>query len=233
MLSDLQIERYSRQIILPQVGGKGQQQLLDARVFVSGNNRWQAQALLYLAAAGVGKLGISESDRLQAWTAPASQTQAAIISALSQLNPDCAITIHNRQSLDSQEGRFQLVQQYDLVIAEPSIALHAACCAAHRPFVCGQVSATNAWLAVYRGYEERFPCLECEGYPSTEEILAPRNDNPADSLIGTLLATEAIKLILRLNVMPPAKLLQYNTSDLSFRDRVLVKNPHCSVCRRE
>ena len=58
MLSDPQIERYSRQIILPQVGGKGQERLLQASVLVSGDSSLQAEALLYLAAAGVGRLGI-------------------------------------------------------------------------------------------------------------------------------------------------------------------------------
>ena len=62
MLSDSQIERYSRQIILPQVGGKGQEKLLRARVLVNGNEPLQTAALLYLAAAGVGTIGVIAND---------------------------------------------------------------------------------------------------------------------------------------------------------------------------
>lgn len=232
MLSDLQIERYSRQIILPQVGGQGQKQLLHAQVLVSGNGPLQAQALLYLSAAGIGRVGIHGAGRLPLWAAFSRESQDSAVIALSQLNPDCAVVVHDDQTLSDQEDIVRLVEQYDIVIAEPHPQLHAACYAMQKPFVCGQVLATTAWLAVYCGYEENRPCFACEPLSFSEMPSSSDAEACAAPFMGTLLATEAIKLILGLNLIGPTKLLHYRFSELSFHDRILVKNPNCSVCRR-
>ena len=230
MLSDLQIERYSRQIILPQVGGKGQERLLHASVLVSGDSPLQTQALLYLTAAGVGRIGVCGTEPLPLLAALVPEHQASAVTALRQLNPDCVIVVYDRQD---QQAVMRLVQQYDLVIAEPNAQLHAACYATQRPFLCGQVSATTAWLAVYRGYEDNLPCFACETWPMSETVPSLGvDDEPVGPFIGTVLATEAIKCVLGLNPMNTTKLLQCNFPALSFHERVLAKNPHCSVCRR-
>jgi len=233
MLSDPQIERYSRQIILPQVGGKGQQRLLHANILVHGDGLWQAEALLYLAAAGVGHIGIHGTGRLALWAAlsPISQDSAAIV--LQRLNPDCTITVHNDQQFCTDEDLVQLVQQYDLVIAEPSVALHAACYAMRRPFVCGQECATTAWFAVYRGYEEHQPCFSCEKPPCSTSSPLPVVEEFAASFLGTVLATEAVKLVLGLSPLGPATLRQYHFPALACTERVLAKNSSCLVCRQQ
>ena len=228
MLSDPQIERYSRQIILPQVGGKGQERLLRASVLVSGNSPLQAEALLYFAAAGVGRIGTYGTECLPILAALAPEYHSSAVTALRQLNPDCVIIVHDKQD---QQNVVRLVQQYDLVIAEPNVQLHRACYVTRRPFLCGQVSATTAWLAVYRGYEKDLPCFACETLPISETIPSLEVNEPVSPFIGTLLATEAIKCILGLYPTGPTKLFQYNFPDLSFRDRSLSKNPNCSVCK--
>ena len=230
MLSDPQIERYSRQIILPQVGGKGQERLLRASVLVSGDGPLQAEALLYFAAAGVGRIGIYRTECLPILPALAPEHQASAVTALQRLNPDCVIVVHDKQD---QQNVVRLVQQYDLVVAEPNAQLHMACYVTQRPFLCGQVSATTAWLAVYRGYEEDLPCFACETLPISETVPSLGGDEPVGPFIGTILATEAIKCMLGLYPTGPTKLLQHSFPDLSFHDRVLSKNPKCSVCRRK
>lgn len=233
MLSDLQIERYSRQIILPQVGGKGQARLLRARVLVSGNGPWQAQALLYLAAAGVGHIGIWRTAQLPIVTALTPESQDAGTFALQQLNPDCMIVAHAQQLLVGDFANVaQLVQQYDIIIAEPNAQLHAACYTTCRPFICGQVLTTSAWLAVYRGYETGLPCFACESQPEAETRPSSTVDWPIGSFLGTVLATEGIKYMLGLVPTGPTQLRQYTFPRLSFADRPLVKNTNCAVCQR-
>jgi adenylyltransferase/sulfurtransferase len=232
MLSDSQIERYSRQIILPQVGGKGQERLLRARVLLSGSGPWQAQALLYLAAAGVGRIGTYGPERLPTVTALTSEPQDSVTFALRQLNPDCAIVAYARQRLDDFANVVRLVQQYDIVIAEPNEKLHAACYTTCRPFICGQVLTTSAWLAVYRGYEDGLPCFACEPRPEAETSLSSAADWPIGPLLGTVLATEGVKCILGLAAMGPTQLCQFTFPRLSFSARPLVKNMNCAVCQQ-
>jgi len=230
MLSDPQIERYSRQIILPQVGGKGQQRLLLANILVHGDGPWQAEALLYLAAAGVGHIGIHGTGHLLLWTALTSASQNSVVVALQRLNPDCTITVHNDQQLCIGEERKQLVQPYDLIIAEPNEPLHTACYATRRPFVCGQVCATTAWFAVYRGYEDHQPCFSCEKPPFSALSPSPATEEFAAPFLGTVLATEAVKLVLGLSPLGSTVLRQYQFPMLSFAERILVKNSSCPVC---
>ena len=206
MLSDPQIERYSRQIILPQVGGKGQQRLLHANVLVHGDGPWQPEALLYLTAAGVGHIGIHGNGCRPLWAALAPESPDSAIIALQRLNPDCTITVHNPQLFQADEEAAQLVQHYDVVLAEPHPQMHAACYAMQRPFVCGQVRAATAWFAVYRGYEEQRPCFSCEPWPVSDPSLSYEAEELTGPFVGTVLATEAVKLILGLHPSAPTTL---------------------------
>jgi molybdopterin/thiamine biosynthesis adenylyltransferase len=233
MLSDPQIERYSRQIILPQVGGRGQKRLLQASILVSGESALQTGALLYLAAAGVGRLGIYGIKELSIVAVLSPEPPASAATALPRLNPDCAIVVHDPRAFRDDADVESLVRQYDLVIAEPNAQLHAACYSTRRPFVCGQVSTTIGWLAVYRGYEENLPCLFCETLPPSEATPNRGVENFMEPFIGTVLATEAIKFILGLHPPGPTKLLQCSSPALSFHERVLSKNPTCAACGRQ
>src|SRR5215470_16500567 len=116
MLSDEQIERYSRQIILPQVGGKGQEKLLRARVLVQAHGPLHTAAVHYLAAAGVGVLGVfaDTQDALLPALA-ASQQPASSFHVLSCLNPDCAIALHSAEDMKSPQ---QFVHSYDCVLSD-------------------------------------------------------------------------------------------------------------------
>lgn len=226
MLSDSQIERYSRQIILPQVGGKGQEKLLRARVLVNGDGPLQTAALLYLAAAGVGTIGVithAPSPVLSAFAPDQRDTTSA---ALTRLNPDCTvITYKETAAADSR----QLVNAYDLVLSPPD-PLHEVCYALRRPFLCAQVSATGAWLFPCLGYEPDRACLQC----LPPHFFGEGGNAPALAalFLGTLQATEAIKLILGLAHSSLDKLLLCQFPALHFSGHIVQKDPQCKLCGR-
>ncbi|MGE0824148.1 MAG: ThiF family adenylyltransferase [Candidatus Binatia bacterium] len=234
MLSDSQIERYSRQIILPQVGGKGQEKLLHARVLICGTGGWQTQAMLYLAAAGVGTLGICP-DRRSSFAPVASlfSPTDTLPVVLSRLNPDCAIRLHSERDCVDQNGIELLVQQYDLLLAEPDEQFHTASYVNRRPLVTTQVSSMDAWLMVCRGYEKEHPCLWCAIPRQAAEERKTEKYSPAVPFLGTLQATEGLKLILGLPPSDQTKMLHCNFPALSFREQVIQKNPTCSFCRAQ
>src|SRR5262245_12739667 len=103
MLCDSQIERYSWQIILPQVGGKGQEKLLRARVLVHGSGPLPTVALLYLAAAGVGTLGVIAGDSSPVLSVFAPDQRDAAFVALTRLNPDCTVVTHEAMNSSDPE----------------------------------------------------------------------------------------------------------------------------------
>jgi len=223
MLSDPQIERYSRQIILPQVGGKGQEKLLRARVLVNGSGPLQTAALFYLAAAGVGTIGVITDDSSAVLSAFAPEQKETSTAALTRLNPDCVVvTYKTRETTDSK----QIVNEYDLVIAPPD-PLHEVCYALHRPFLCAQISAVGAWLFPCLGYEPDRPCLRC----LPPHLFAGADTVPLASLfLGTLQATEAIKLVLGLSHSSQGKLLSCQFPAWQFSEQVILKDPQCQLC---
>ena len=227
MLTDAQIERYSRQIILPQVGGKGQEKLLRARVLVNGNTPVQTSALFYLAAAGVGTIGVLAQATDSVFSVLASDQKDPVSCVLTRLNPDCAVVIHKESDLLHRQ---HLVQQYDFVLSTPDDALHQACYASRRPFVCAQVSAGEAWLFSCRGYEPDLPCLQCCALPVGEDSASASLTETAALFLGTLQATEAIKLILGLHHASSGKLLHCQFPALHFSESIVKKDPGCPLC---
>jgi len=226
MLSDSQIERYSRQIILPQVGGKGQEKLLRARVLVNGSGPIQTTALLYLAAAGVGTIGVITDEPSPVLFAFAPDQRDAVSAALTRLNPDCTVVLHGATDPADLEQR---VMGYDLVLSPPD-PLHDVCYALRRPFVCAQVSTGDAWLFLCTGYEPSSPCLRCVPHHLSEESTDMHPTAPL--FLGTLQATEAIKLILGLPRSSAGKLLHCQFPTLHFSERPVQKDPQCDLCRR-
>lgn len=232
MLSEDQIERYSRQIILPQVGGKGQEKLLQARVLVNGNGLLQGEALFYLAAVGIGTVGIIADDLFPVFSSLAPNGTDPSSWVLRHLNPDCTVTRHATREVALPEELKQLVHEYDLVLSEPDNRLHEACYARRRPFLCATITSTCGWLLICQGYEANLPCLYCVSPPSGEERSDPCLENLIAAFLGTVQTTEAIKLILDLHRSGSNNLLQCQFPGLHFQQSVAGKNPHCSFCGR-
>lgn len=226
MLSDKQIERYSRQIILPQVGGKGQEKLLRARVLVHGEGALLSAALPYLAAAGLGTIGIVPHSSSPFHNAQDSSLLLGQVSALSQLNPDCLVTLHSEHDLSSPE---QLVQDYDLTLSTSDF-LHDACWETKRPFFYAFVNAEEAWLMSCRGYEADFPCLRCSSLPvSLQRKLSSLMEIVA-LFLGAQLATEAIKDLLHLPRSLRDVCLRFQIPLFHCTEEVVRKSSTCTMC---
>ena len=255
MLEDAQIERYSRQIILPQVGGRGQEKILRSRVYVDGDGLLAATTLLYLAAAGVGTIGIARSKAAPVFSALAEQSlepdEQPVAYTLRRLNPDCTIMAH------TDEGEHLT---YDLALATTD-ALHDEWYAQRKPFVWGAINGEDARLFVSRGDRADRPCLRClfpGNPPRPYRATPPRRgekivpswegcrvaagwvpldtgtkdplDSPYALFLGTQLVTEVLKIILQPEAESPPKLLAYTFPAFHCTEQTVEKNPHCAVC---
>lgn len=221
MLTDQQIERYSRQIILPQLGGRGQQRLLDASVAVVGVGDHCTTAAVYLAAAGVGRLGVS--------------ARAAL--GLTAVNPDCALT--PLPASITHASAVELLRACDVVLAcgaghDTCTLLNAACVAARTPFVWGDTHELLGRVAVLAGEDSDAPCYGClRAQASQERVHAEPPAVLADAtaaFIGTLQATEAIKLLLGMHAAPAGFVLTYDALAGTVIERCAAKDPHCATC---
>lgn len=228
MLSDEQIERYSRQIILPQVGGKGQERLLRARVFVNASDSLQTSALYYLAAAGVGTLGVFSQAQGPLLTALAPPQEQDPFHIFTRLNPDCRVRLHANEEVRASQ---QLVQAYDLILSDTDV-LHDACYVGRRPFLYASVLEDAACLMTYRGYEPNSPCLRCVSPKLVQSSSGSSVFSKIASLfMGAHLATEAIKHLLNLSLSSGALLLRFRFLDFYSTEEIIKKSADCLLCR--
>lgn len=243
---EAQIKRYSRHIILPEVGGKGQKKLLASRVLLIGMGGLGSPAALYLAAAGVGTLGLVDHDTVdlsnlqrQVLHCTGDLGRAKVDSAeemLAALNPDIQVVKHReRLSADNAE---RLVADYDLVVDGADnfptrFLLNDACYLAGKPLVYGAVFRFEGQVSVFTPGSG--PCYRCfipempppGSVPSCQEagVLGV-----LPGTIGLLQATEALKLILGIGEPLVGRLLVYDALDMEMIRLRLARDPRCPVC---
>jgi len=224
-LTDDQIERYSRQIVLPEVGGRGQERLLQTVVAFVGDGEVAGVALHYLAAAGIGRIDWYPGTRFEA-----AQTLRA---ELADVNPDADIHLHPGTAVDAA-GTW-LAQSHVVVVVsnlrQCLDATNAAALRARVPLIVGMVSATDARLGMFTGYDERTPCLGCALHDAAEEP-APESmlAAPTAAVIGSLLALEVLALRLGLETTPAGVWLQYDADASTITRQTASKRPDCVVC---
>lgn len=249
-LSDEQLERYARHIVLREVGGAGQAKLLAARVLVIGAGGLGSPLILYLAAAGVGTIGIVDFDtvslsNLQRQIAHESGSvgeakTASAARAVHVLNPDVRIEAHNCRITAENAGA--LISAYDIV-ADGSdnfptrFLINDACYFAGRPLVSAAVTEFDGQLATYRPFERGrgLPCYRClfpappppGSAPSCSEtgILGA-----AAGVMGTLQALEVMKEILGVGESLAGHLLIYDALSTRFRKVKVPRDPACALC---
>lgn len=246
MLSPTQEERYARHLLLEGVGTAGQEKLLAGSVLVIGAGGLGSPALFYLAAAGVGRLGVADSDRLELsnlqrqilhTTDRLGQSKATSARAtLEPLNPDVRVEIH--QLRVSADNIGALLADYDFLIDatdnfEAKFLINDACVAAGKSFSHGGILRFyGQTLTIVPGES---PCYRCI-FPE-----APDNDvatacskagvlGVLPGIIGTLQATEAIKYLLGIGRLLTGRLMTYDAAALKFREIPLQRNPHCPAC---
>jgi thiazole biosynthesis adenylyltransferase ThiF len=244
-----QIKRYARHIILPEVGGKGQEKLLNSKVLVIGAGGLGSPAILYLAAAGVGTIGIVDFDVVDF-----SNLQRQVIhntervgtpkvesarKTVEMLNPDVKVITYNTRI--SKENIMDIIKDYDVVLDGTDnfptrFLINDACYFAGKPLVSAAMLRFEGQVSVfdYRN-KENSPCYRCLFPEPPPPGLVPSCQEAGilgsiGGIMGCIQATEAIKLILGIGEPLVGKLLIMDALSMDFRKVKLRKDPNCPLC---
>ncbi|SDW07681.1 HesA/MoeB/ThiF family protein [Thiocapsa roseopersicina] len=244
-MTDAELLRYSRQILLPDFGIEGQERLRASSVLVVGLGGLGSPVAMYLAAAGVGRLVLADFDAVDL-----SNLQRQIIHttahigrpkaesariALAALNPDVDLVTVKRSLVD--ETLPDIVADVDLVLDccdnfQTRFAVNAACVAAGIPLVSGAAIRLEGQVTAFSG-QPGGPCYQCL-YPrdggidetcSTNGVLAP-----VVGIIGSIQATEAIKILTGLGEPLFGRLLLLDAALMQWRSLRLPSDPQCPIC---
>ena len=244
--TDEQIERYSRHIILPEVGGSGQQKMLEARVLLLGAGGLGSPAAYYLAAAGIGNLGIVDFDQVDL-----SNLQRQIIHSterigmlktesakktIQALNPDVNVTLYN-EKMDSS-NIMSLIKDYDYVVDGSDnfptrYLVNDACVMKNKTLIHGSIYRFEGQVTVFKPSDG--PCYRCL-YPEPPPPGMVPNCQEGGVLgvlagvIGNLQVVEVLKLILGIGKPLVGKLLIYDALNTEFRNLRLRRDPNCPIC---
>lgn len=249
MLTDAQLDRYARHIVLREVGGAGQMRLLAAHVVVIGAGGIGSPALHYLAAAGIGRLTIIDDDRvdlsnLQRQTIFGTgdigrlKVEAAA-EAIARLNPDVVATPINQRI--SANNAASLLTGADVVLDgcdnfATRLAVADAALALRIPLVSAAVAQFEGQLGVYRGWEPALPCYRCFVGADPDRGDTSCADQGVlgamTGVVGSLAAMEAIRAIAPFGEDSAGKLLIIDALDFRFRTLALPKDPGCPACGR-
>ncbi|MBL1275894.1 MAG: molybdopterin-synthase adenylyltransferase MoeB [Ectothiorhodospiraceae bacterium] len=250
-MNDDQLLRYSRQIMLPHFDIAGQESLLSSHALIIGLGGLGSPVAMYLAAAGVGHLTLVDDDSVdlsnlqrQIVHGQADIGRAKVVSAaetLRNLNPEIEVSaLHKR--LDGK-ALLQAVQNADVVIDAcdnfaTRFAINQACVDTHTPLVSGAAIRLEGQVSVFPNPESNnedsdAPCYRCL-YDDIPEAAASCSETgvlaPVVGIIGSIQATEALKLLSGLGTSLSGRLLTLDASTLEFREIRLRRDPACPVC---
>jgi adenylyltransferase/sulfurtransferase len=245
-LSADEVRRYSRHLIIPDVGMSGQKRLKNARVLCIGAGGLGSPALMYLAAAGVGTLGIVEFD-----TVDESNLQRQIIhgqsdigrskaesarDSIKEINPYVDVVIHDER-LDSTNV-MPLFSQYDLIVDGTDnfatrYLVNDACVLLGKPYVWGSIYRFDGQASVF--WAEHGPCYRCL-YPEPPPPGMVPSCAEGGVLgvlcasIGSIQVTEAIKLLTGIGDPLLGRLKVYDALEMDYREVRIRKDPNCAIC---
>ena len=242
----IDLERYSRQIMLPEIGLEGQKRLLASSVLIVGAGGLGSPVALYLAAAGVGTIGLIDPDNVdrsnlhrQVLFSDDSVGEPKVEQAASRLlamNPDLSVRTY-RERLTPENGA-RIVGEYDVIVdGADNFATRYLCndvaVETGTPLIHGSIYRFEGQVSVLA--MEPGPCYRClyptppepGSVPSCGEIgvlgLLP-------GLVGTVMATEAVKVLLSLGIPLVGRLLMYDALSMSFRELTIERDPGCPAC---
>src|SRR4051812_35680007 len=245
-MSPEQITRYSRHLIMPEVGGRGQRKLLAARVLCVGAGGLGSSAALYLAAAGVGTLGIVDFDvvdltnlQRQIIHGTADVGRSKLASArdrLAALNPE--VRVETFDAAFSTSNAKSLVGAFDVIVDGTDnfparYLVNDACVLYGKPNAWGSIQRFEGQAAVFAA--RGGPCYRCLHPEPPPAGLVPSCADAGvlgvlPGIIGTIQATEAIKLVLGLGEPLIGRLIVYDALKMRFRELTLQKDPDCPIC---
>ncbi|MEI6563277.1 MAG: HesA/MoeB/ThiF family protein [bacterium] len=242
MLSENQEFRYARHLTLPQVGPEGQRDLLNSSVLVIGAGGLGSPAAFYLAAAGVGKIGLIDDDvvelsNLQRQTLHATPdlNHPKVESAackLRALNPD--VEIMPFRCRFQRENAGDLLRDFQFVLDATDnftskFIIAEACQTAGKPYVhAGILAFQGQVMTVLPGVTACYRCVFGDGPPRVGIPNGPMG--PVPGVIGAIQAMEAIKFLLKAGDLLTNRLLIFDALAMRFREVSLTRNPRCPVC---
>lgn len=248
-MRDDQFDRYSRHMVLPQIGLEGQRRVLNARVLLVGVGGLGSPIAMYLAAAGVGQLVIADFDvvelsNLQRQILHTSNDigRAKVDSGkrtLTALNPDVDIITINRVFDGDDDELIGEVEKADVVVDgtdnfETRFALNRACVAKKTPLVCGAALRTDGQVTVFDPRDPQSPCYRClytEDATEGEACSDVGVFSPLLGIIGSIEAAETIKLIIGTGDSLVGRVIVIDVLSMEWRSLKLKKDPSCPVCR--
>jgi sulfur-carrier protein adenylyltransferase/sulfurtransferase len=246
VLNAEQKQRYSRHLLIPEVGVDGQARLLDSKALLIGAGGLGSPAMLYLAAAGVGTLGVVDFDtvdlsNLQRQVVHTSdrigrkKTESAS-ETIRALNPDVTVVAHDEMLTDENVER--LIDGYDVILDgtdtfETRYTLNDAAVRARIPVVHASVFRFEGQLTVFKPFDG--PCYRCLYPTPPPPELAPGCSvagvlGVVPGVMGMLQATEALKLLLDIGDSLAGRLLIYDALDGTFQELQLRRDPSCPAC---
>jgi Dinucleotide-utilizing enzymes involved in molybdopterin and thiamine biosynthesis family 2 len=246
-LDPTQLDRYSRHIILDDVGSEGQSDLLDAEVLVLGAGGLGSPIIQYLAAAGVGTLGIADDDEVEL-----SNLQRQIIHGdddvgrkkvdsaaefVAALNPD--VTVRKHDTRVTKANIDELIADYDFVVDGTDnfatrYLVNDACTLAGKPFSHGAIFRFEGQITTFSADEDT-PCYRCLFPEAPPDGMVP-NCATAGVLgvlpgtVGCIQATETVKAILGKGELLDGRMVFYDAMDLSFDTVEIAQKDDCPVC---
>ena len=246
-MHDDQLLRYSRHILLNEIGVEGQQKLLNAQVLLIGAGGLGSPIALYLAAAGVGHLTICDNDavdltnlqrQIAHQTNAIGRNKAASAAQSAQaINPTIHITAL-QQRADTDFLALHVAQADVVIDASDNFAtryaINRACVAHRKPLVSGAAVRFDGQVSVFDLRQATAPCYHCL-FPETgasEEMRCAENGvfAPLVGIIGCTQAAEALKLLIGCGTTLNGQLLLLNSLDMRWRSVRLKRDPACTVC---
>ncbi len=242
-----QLTRYSRNMLLPEIGEEGQVKLLEAKVLMVGAGGLASSAGLYLAACGVGTIGIADYDWVdlsnlnrQVFHGTHDVGQLKVNSAkasIERINPEIRVITYAMRL--TPENTLDIVKEYDIIMdasdnAGTKFLLNDTCFFAGKPYVFGGAVGFDGQATVYWP-KEKGPCIRCLFPKPPPRALAPTCSEAGvlgvvPGQIGLIQATEVIKLILGIGTPMIGKYLVYNALTMETRLLGIGKNPDCALC---
>jgi len=247
--SDIQLERYARHIVLPEVGGIGQAKLMSASVLVVGAGGLGAPMILYLAAAGVGRIGVVDDD-----TVALSNLQRQVIHSTADLgrpkvesardtarrvNPEVKLVPHKERLTAANVSR--LITNYDLVADgtdnfETRFLLTDACHLGGRTLVSAAILRFEGQIATFKSHlGAPYPCYRCLYREAPPPGMVPSCAEGGvfgalAGVMGSLQAVETVKEIISAGETLAGSLLIYDALEVTFRKMKLPRDPDCPLC---
>jgi molybdopterin/thiamine biosynthesis adenylyltransferase len=246
-MDDTQLLRYSRHILLNELGFDGQEKLLGSHALVIGAGGLGSPVALYLGSAGVGRITVVDHDQVDATNLQrqiahtldrVGQYKAdSVRTAIAQINPDVRVTPITRRAdavlLD------KLVAQADVVIDccdnfETRQAVNLACVAHRKPLVSGAAIRMDGQVSVFDSTQTEAPCYACifppEQLPEETRCATMGVFAPLVGIIGTVQAAEALKILSGMGSHMAGRLLMLDGRELSWTDIRMQRDPACPVC---